>query len=273
MRDAFEGLWGAFPPKSDVDVIPTTAKSVPAAWLADPTARDDRIVIYLHGGGFKLGSISSHLSITSRLSGAARSRVLALDYRLMPEHVFPSQIDDTVAAYAWLLEQGYGPNNLAFAGDSAGGGLALAALLRLRRDGLPLPACAVAFSPWTDLLGEGGWRDADACVPHIDPFATAPLLDETARTYLAGADPRDPLASPLYGDCEGLPPLLIQVGKQELLLGDSTRFAQNARSAGVEVELEIQDGAFHVWQHAAPEVPEAVAAIGQAGAFIQKHLA
>jgi len=195
--------------------------------------------------------------------------VLALDYRLAPEHPFPAQIDDTVAAYRWLLDQGHTTGRLALVGDSAGGGLVVAAMLRLRALDLPLPACAVAISPWADLVGDGGWRDADSS---IDPLSSASDLDGIIAGYLADADPRQGLASPLFANLSALPPLLIQVATRDILMSDGTRLADKAREAGVDVTLEIEEGAFHVWHLAAPAVPESTAAIERVGAFVLKHL-
>jgi acetyl esterase/lipase len=268
MRDGFDALWGAYPPQAGVDPVPVVAGGVPAAWLAAPDSAADRVIVYLHGGGFRVGSITSHLAITSWLAAAAKARVLALDYRLAPEHPFPAQIDDTVAAYVWLLDQSYKTDRMAIVGDSAGGGLVVTSMLKLTEFGRPLPACAVAISPWTDLVGDGGWRDAD---PSLDPVASSPLLDEIIGDYLVGADPHQGLVSPLYADLSGLPPLLIQVGTQEILKNDATRLAEKAREAGVDVTLEIEEGAFHVWHHTAPIVPEAQAAISRIGAFVLNH--
>ena len=268
MRAGFDQLWGSYASLPGIDPVPVSAGGVPAAWLVAPDAADDRVIVYLHGGGFRVGSIKSHAAITSRLSEAPKARVLALDYRLAPEHPFPAQIDDTVAAYTWLLDQGYTPDHMAIVGDSAGGGLVITSMLKLRDLGLALPACAVSISPWTDLVGDGGWRDAD---PSLDPIASSPMLDEIIADYLVGEDPRQGLVSPLFADLAGLPPLLIQVGTQEILLNDSTRLAERAREAGVDVTLEIEEGAFHVWHHTAPIVPEARAAIVRIGAFVLRH--
>ena len=267
-RNGFDALWGAYPSQPGVDPVSVNAGGVPAAWLVAPDAADDRVIVYLHGGGFQVGSIKSHQAITSRLTGAAKARVMALDYRLTPEHPFPAQIDDTVAAYRWLLDRGYASDRIAFAGDSAGGGLVVTSMLRLRDLGLPFPACAVALSPWTDLVGDGGWREADAS---IDPLAAVSELDAIIADYLAGADPHQGLASPLLADLSGLPPLFIQAATQDILMSDGTRLTTKAREAGIDVTLEIEDGAFHVWHHAAPEVPESIAAIDRAGEYIFQH--
>lgn len=267
-RDEYEEFGRMFPIAKGVKATDTIAGGVPAQWLTAGTARDDRVVLYLHGGGYVSGSISTHIGLTSRLSGAAKARVLALDYRLAPEHPFPAAVEDALAAYRWLVDEGYDADRLAVSGDSAGGGLTVALLLALRNEGLPQPACAIPLSPWTDLDGRGAWRDAD---PATDPICNVATLSGFAADYMKDGDLRDPLASPVFGDLTSLPPLLIQVGSMELLLSDATRLADRAKAAGVDTTLEIEDGAPHVWHHAVPLLPEAMAAIDRIGAFVQQH--
>ncbi|MCG8542744.1 MAG: alpha/beta hydrolase [Alphaproteobacteria bacterium] len=268
MREGYETYGRFFPPEPGVEPQPVSAGGVPAAWLAAPQAAADRVVLYLHGGGFRLGSITTHLSITSRLTDAAAARVLALDYRLAPEHKFPAQLDDARAAYQWLLDQGIAPTRIAVVGDSAGGGLTISLQLDLRARDLPLPSCSVAISPWVDLVGTGTWREADPCCdPTVDPRD----LDDTIADYLGDADPRQDLVSPVFADLTGLPPLLIQVGTQEILRCDAEGLAARARACGVDVTLEVEEGAFHVWHHAAPKVPESLVAIARIGDFVRRH--
>jgi acetyl esterase/lipase len=267
-REGYEEFGRMFPGEPGVEPQPVDAGGVKAAWFAAPGVDDRRVVVYFHGGGYLMGSLTTHLSITSRLTGAAGARLLALDYRLTPDHRFPAPIDDIVASYRWLLDQGVAPGSIAFAGDSAGGGMCVAGLLALRQAGLPMPCCAVPISPWVDLVGEGAWRDTD---PAVDPVVGPAELDRFVREYVTPDQVRDPLVSPLFGDLAGLPPLLIQVGTREVLLSDATRLAEKAGQAGVDVSLEIEDGACHVWHHAAPVVPEAAAAIERAGAFMAGH--
>jgi len=264
-REGYEEFGRAFPAEPGVGPRPVDAGGVNAAWFAAPGADNDRVVMYFHGGGYLMGSLTTHLSITSRLTGVTGARVLALDYRLAPEHRFPAPIDDIVASYRWLLDRGIAPGGIAFVGDSAGGGMCVAGLLALRQAGLPMPSCAVPISPWVDLVGAGAWREAD---PAIDPIVGPHELDRFVREYLSDDQARDPLASPLFGDLAGLPPLLIQVGTREILLSDATRLAERARNAGVETTLEIEDGGFHVWHHAVPDLPEARAALERIGAFV-----
>lgn len=268
IREQYELFGRMFPVAKGVTSIDTLAGGVPAQWQTAVSARDDCVLLYLHGGGYVSGSVSTHIGMTSRLSGASQAKVLALDYRLGPEHPFPAAVEDAVAAYRWLLNEGFDAQRIAVSGDSAGGGLTVALLLALRSESLPQPACAIPISPWIDLDGSGAWRDAD---PACDPICDAPALIGFAKDYLNGADPHDPLASPVFGDLTGLPPLLIQVGSLEILLNDATRLADRANAAGVDTTLEIEEGAFHVWHHAVPLLPEAMAAIDRIGTFVQRH--
>lgn len=268
IRDQYEEFGRMFPIAKGVSTTDTIAGGVPAQWLTAGNARQDSVLLYLHGGGYVSGSISTHIGMTSRLSGAAKAKVLALDYRLAPEHPFPAAVEDAVAAYRWLRDEGYDTSRLAVAGDSAGGGLTVALLLALRREGLPQPACAIPISPWVDLDGSGAWRQAD---PACDPICDAAALSDFAADYVKGGDLHNPLASPILGDLTGLPPLLIQVGSLEILLSDATRLADRATAAGVDTTLEIEDGAPHVWHHAVPLLPEAMAAIDRIGTFVQQH--
>ena len=244
------------------------AGGLPAEWAADESAAGDQAALYLHGGGYVIGSVRTHRVLMAGLSRASGARVLGLEYRLAPEHPFPAPVEDAVAAYRWLLRQGYAPGRIAVAGDSAGGGLAVAMLAQARSYGLPLPAAAVCFSPWVDLEGIGDSMTANA--GSSDMVERDGLLF-MANAYLNGANPRAPLAAPLYADLRGLPPTLIQAGGAETLLDDSTRLAEAARAAGVAVELDVWDDMIHVWQLFAPMLPEGRQALAQAGAFIRKH--
>lgn len=246
------------------------AGGVDAEWIAAPAARPDRALLYLHGGGYALGSVASHRDLIGRLSAASGCRALGLDYRRSPEAPFPAPVEDAAAAYRWLLDQGIEPGHIALAGDSAGGGLTAATLVALRDAGTPLPAAAAMLSPWTDLEATGESYSSRA---ELDPMVQRPLVLSMCETYLAGTgNPRDPLAAPLHADLAGLPPLLIHVGDHETLLDDSTRFAEKARAAGVDVTLEIWDEMIHVFQLFAAELPEARRAIDEIGVFLRKHL-
>lgn len=240
-------------------------------WITAAGAAEDRVLVYLHGGGFKMGSLASHHDLMVRLSQAADCRVLGVNYRLMPEYRFPQPLVDVLAVYDWLLGQGFEPQQMALAGDSAGGGLAAAALLALRDKGQPLPAAAAMLSAWTDLSASGDSYQTRAAA---DPIHQRPMILALAQQYLGEeGDPRDPLASPLYGDLAGLPPLLLQVGDRETGLDDSTLFASKAREAGVSVELEVWPGMIHVFQQFAEELPEAREAIERIGVFLRRQWA
>ena len=249
---------------------PIAARGVPAAWIATAGADEARVILYLHGGGFRLGSIASHRGLMARLSGAAGCRVLGLDYRLVPEHCFPAAVEDATAVYRAILATGTEPGQLIVAGDSAGGGLALSLMLKLKGMGRAMPAAALLMSPWTDLAATG---ESYVTRAESDPIHQRPMILAMAKGYLGpGADPHDPLASPLYGDLAGLPPLTIQVGDRETVLDDARVFAARAREAGVPVVLQVADGMFHVFQLFGDELPEARNAIAGAGDFLCRHL-
>lgn len=246
-----------------------SANGVPVRWFKAPGADEQRVLIYLHGGGFKMGSLTSHHDLMVRLSTAAGCRVLGVDYRLLPEHCFPEPLLDVLMVYDWLLSQGFEPGQLAIGGDSAGGGLAAATLLALRDKGRPLPTAAVLLSAWTDLSASAESYQTRAAV---DPIHQRPMIVALAAQYLgAGGDLYNPLASPLHGDLAGLPPLLLQVGDRETGLDDSTLFAIKARDAGVSVELQVWPQMIHVFQQFAAELPEAREAIACIGAFLRQQ--
>jgi acetyl esterase/lipase len=203
------------------------------------------------------------------LSRASDARVLGLEYRLAPENPFPAAVEDAVKSYAWLLSEGIDPNNIVIGGDSAGGGLAVAALVTIRYFGLPMPAAGVCLSPWVDLegIGESMTTKAD-----VDPGIAREGLVAMAKLYIEDMDPRTPLAAPLYADLQGLPPLLIQVGESETLLDDSTRLAERAKAAGVDTTLEVWEDMIHVWQMYAPVLAEGQRAIDGIGEFIREHV-
>jgi phosphinothricin tripeptide acetyl hydrolase len=267
-RALFDMLTSHFQPAEDVRCGRVDAGDVPAEWIATPEAADERVIHYLHGGGYVIGSINTHREMISRIARAAGARVLAIDYRLAPENPFPAAVEDCTAAYRWLLSTGVDPARLVIAGDSAGGGLTVATLVALRDGGEPLPAAAVCLSPWVDLelLGESMTTKAE-----VDPMMHREVGVQWAKAYLGGAHPRTALAAPLYADLTGLPPLLIQVGTAEALLNDSTRLAERAKSAGVDVALELWDDMIHVWHFFASMLPEGRQAIDRIGEFIRKH--
>jgi monoterpene epsilon-lactone hydrolase len=269
MRRNMEALTAAIPVPEGVAITPTDANGVPAEWTVCDGARDDVAIVYLHGGGYAMGSLNTHRGHCSRISRATRARVLAVDYRLAPEHPHPAAVEDAVAAVRFVCESGVAPGRIAVAGDSAGGGLALATLLALRDAGDPLPAAGVCISPWTDLALTGGTLETKA--PE-DPMVRTADLRLMADAYLAGRDPKAPLASPVYADLAGLPPLLVQVGSAEILLDDAVRVAERARKAGVEVELRVWQDMIHVWHAFAEMLPEGQQAVEEMAAFLDERL-
>ncbi len=267
-RAAVEDITNVFPLAPDVIVTPVDAGGVPAEWVAAPGADPRRTMLYLHGGGYVICSINTHRELASRLARAAAARVLVINYRLAPEHPHPAAVEDAVTAYRWLLGRGASPARTVIAGDSAGGGLTVATLVALRDAGVALPAAGVCISPWVDMegLGESMTTKAD-----VDPMVQREQLVEMGKLYLGGKPPRTPLASPLYADLHGLPPLLIQVGTAETLLDDSTRLAGCALEAGVDVMLEPWEDMIHVWHIFATMLPEAREAIERVGAFVRER--
>lgn len=263
-RAAMVAMTESMPLPEGTQCSEAQADGVPVLWVTAPGADPERVLLYLHGGGYVLGSARTHRSLAGRISAASGARVLLVDYRLAPEHPFPAAVDDALTAWRWLLGQGVAPARTAIGGDSAGGGLTVALLQRIRDTGAPLPAAAVCLSPWTDLEGTGDTLDVD------DPMVTPDGLREMGRLY-AGEQTADPLASPLHADCAGLPPLLVQVGTREVLLDDARRLATRARAAGVEVTLEEEEGLVHVWQ-AFPGVPESEAAVERIGRWLDRHM-
>ncbi len=237
-------------------------------WVEDDAvAAEDRVVLHLHGGAYLMGSPRTHLGMAASLSRTARCPVLLPDYRLAPEHVFPAALDDAVAAYRWLTEErGFAPKRIAITGDSSGGGLGLALLVRLRDEGHELPACFVGFSPWTDLAGTGNsLRELD----ELDPWLSAAMVAPAARAYAGETPLEDPLLSPLYADLTGLPPILIHVGSHEILLDDARRQVERARAAGVDASVGVFEEMWHVFV-AFPGLPETRRALREAGAFIRR---
>jgi epsilon-lactone hydrolase len=263
--------WDAAFSACTVPVIskPVSANGVDAEWIIPSDAPHDKAILYLHGGGFRLGSVSSHRDLIARIAEASGCRSLAINYRLAPEHRFPAPIEDTLTAYHWMQDQGFKPADIVVVGDSAGGNLALAAMLSLRQRGLPLPVAAALMSPWTDLTASGASYAGRA---EADPIHQRKMVLALAKDYLGeDGDPCDPLASPLFADLAGLPPLMIQVGDRETVRDDSIQLAERARAAGVEVELQSWDGMIHVFQMFS-ELAEARQAIASLSQFLRKHL-
>ncbi|MBX7241730.1 MAG: alpha/beta hydrolase [Bacteroidia bacterium] len=233
-------------------------------------ARKDFILLYLHGGGYVLGSAKTHRAFIAKLANECGIRALSVDYRLAPENPFPSSLDDALEAYFWLIEEmKFDPSQILIGGDSAGGGLALATMLALKKMKKPLPLAAVCLAPWTDLTVSGQSiienKTKDTMIQHFD-------IPSWAKMYYSDYDPQHPLISPLFGDLEGLPPILIQVSEDEMLRDDAVRFAWKAREAGVEVELQKWKGLIHVWQMFWQYIPEARDAIKQMEIFMNRQI-
>src|SRR5271170_3454748 len=257
------------PVPDDVVVTDVTAGGVPAHWLAAPGTDAGRVLLFMHGGGYELGSVRSDGELAARLGRASGMRVLFPEYRLAPEHPFPAAVDDVLAAWRWLrTDQGLSASSMAVAGDSAGGGLAVALLVATRDGGEPLPGAAALMSPTVDLTSSGASMTERA---DQDPISTPAMLGQFASDYLAGADPKTPLASPLFASLAGLPPLLIQVGTADLLLSDSERLAAAAAQAGVDVTLQIGEGLPHVYPLLLG-TPEAAQATEQIGKFLRARV-
>lgn len=275
-RRYFDELMARAGLPSNISITEIDAGGVPAEWLElnDGASDSQRTVLYLHGGAYRICSPATHRALAAKIAVASDASTLVLDYRLAPEHPFPAAVEDTFAAYQWLLDQGIPAGQVVVAGDSAGAGLALAVIFNARDAGLPLPSSAVCLSPWFDLACSGESMTTLANEKHL---AQKEGLLEDAAVYLNGHDPYDPLASPLYGDLEALPPILIQVGGAESLLDDATRFAERASQAGTRIDLEIWPDMVHVWHLLAgllPEddpMPEAQQAIDRIAEFIQQQ--
>ena len=268
-RAALETRVARIPKKRNVKYETCEIEGLHAEWITAPGASAERVILYLHGGAYIFGSVNTHRLVASNLSRITKARVLVVEYRLAPEHPFPAAVDDALIAYRWLLSQGISPKSLAVAGDSAGGGLTVALLVAARDAGESLPAAAVCLSPFVDMALTGASMKTKA---KADVILPTDLIPPVVKAYLGEADPYTPLASPLYADLHSLPPLLIQVGTDEVLLDDAVRLAAQARAAGVEVTLEVWDEMFHAWQTVGNMLPEARQAMARIGQFVHAHL-
>jgi len=249
----------------DILVEKCNINGIPAEFISAAGSKPG-VILYLHGGAYALGSVSVHREFLSRLAKASQIKVLAIDYRLAPEHPFPAALEDTLAAYHWLISEGYHPTTIVIAGDSAGGGLALAALLSLRDSKAPLPACAVCLSPWLNLS-----YTRETGNNNNDPVLNPAVLSTFARLYAGQTDPRNPLISPLFADLHGLPPMLIQAGTNEILIYEIEQLYEKARQAGVAVELDRWPGLFHVFQ-IVPILPETKHSLEKIAHFIGRKI-
>lgn len=269
-RAGFEQFAAMFQVAKDVKIDNVDVNGVSAVWISTPEAVEENVVLYFHGGGYVFGSINTHKEFMSRISRVSNSRVLLIDYRRAPENPFPAALEDAITAYKWLIDsEGIKPENLIIGGESAGGGLTLATLLKLRDTGIPLPAAALVLSPWADLDMTGETIRTKA---RVDPLANPSDLFFLASLYVGEDDPKNPYISPLYGDLKGLSPMIIQVGSSEILLSDAERIAERAKAADVDVILDIWEDMIHMFQMFALWSPEGQKATEKLGKYIQKHL-
>jgi acetyl esterase/lipase len=268
-REAWDGLMGKV--TASVDPVPgatyeeVSANGVPATWVDVPGTVPGRAVLFLHGGGYIFGSVATHRDFVARLARATMSKLLAVDYRLAPEDPYPAGIGDACTAYRWLLEQGFGANAMAIAGDSAGGGLTISTLLQLRDSGETLPACAATVSAWMDFEASGASMDRCA---GADPFVQRNIVLAVASMYLGQTPARE--ASPIYAKLAGLPPLLLIAGEDEVLVDDSTRLAEAAVAEGVSLTLDVVRGMYHDFPLFDPCSDQAQQAFAEIGAFVDK---
>ena len=254
------------PIAQDIGVERLDINTIPAQMLTPPVADAGRAVLFLHGGGYVYGSLVSHGGMAAEIARHSRCNALQLQYRLAPEHPFPAALEDACAAYEWLLLAGYNPESIAFVGDSAGGGLVMAALVTLKNQGRPLPGAAVCVSPWVDLQATGeSYFERQA----LDPMIDRPLVVFLAGLYLNGHHPQAPAASPVYADLHGMPPLLIQVGEREVLFSEAARLYENALASGVDVTFEEWPQMVHVWHLYYPTLGAGQEAIARIGAFVR----
>ncbi len=268
-RASYENMLASMPMADDIETERVGAGGVPAEWIRAPGAQADRVMLYFHGGGYVVGSMRTHRTMLSHISRASGFSVLGLDYRLAPENPFPAPVEDALTAYRWLLEQGTEPGNIVLGGDSAGGGLVVSALVAIRYAGEPMPAAGVCISPWIDMEATGESFTTNA---EVDPSVSKERIIQIAAVYLAGKNPRAPLASPLYADLRELPPLLAMVGSIETLLDDARALTDRAQAAGVEAVLEVWDDMPHVWTHFASILLEGQQAVDRIGDFMRHHV-
>jgi len=268
-RSSIDARGGKLPMAAGIQAMSVDAYGVPSQWLDALDTRSTKAFLYLHGGGYFIGSCRSHRGLVSHLAAACRARALLPEYRLAPENPFPAGLLDARAAYRFLLAQGYPPNRIVVGGESSGGGLALALLYTLRAERMQMPAATVLLSPWTDLLGTG---DSVRTRARRDPWLRPPGIELLADRYRNGTPTDHPLVSPLYGDMHGLPPLLIHAGDDEIILDDSTRLAEKAAAAGVDVTLKVWAGLWHAFPAFYPWVPEARRAHREIGEWVAATL-
>ncbi len=269
-RAGFEAGYSSMPVPDGVSFTSVDAGGVPAEWVTPPEVEGNRTILYFHGGGYVVGSLNTHRHVVSRMALVAKARVLNVDYRLAPENPFPAALDDAMAAWQWHLDNGGEAAHTAISGDSAGGGLTIALCMKLRDAGLPLPACAAPISPWTDLTFSG---DSMTDRADRDPMlAGADALSGMVMAYAQGTDATDPYVSPVFGTFENLPPMMIQVGTEEVLYDDSTRVVKGIENANGSVEFRPWQDMMHVWHLLAGVAPEAEEGIAELAAYIAERV-
>jgi monoterpene epsilon-lactone hydrolase len=270
VRDRVERHWGGLSTEpGGTDYLEVEMAGRPALWAAPHGAAEDRVILSIHGGGFVSGSIYTHRKLFAHLAKAVGARALLTDYRGTPAHPHPAPLEDTTSAYRWLLDQGIDARHVAIVGDSSGGGLTLSTTLRARELGLPLPAALMLISPWVDMTLSSDTFETNR---ETDAFFAREAVEALAGMFVAGADPKDPLVSPVFADLTGVPPIFIQVGGDETLLGESRRLEENARGAGVDVRLDVFAEQQHTFQMAACRAPEATDAIARFAAWVRPLL-
>lgn len=270
LRIEKERVMGSLKSPREVETKPTSIKSVPGMWFTPPKMLKGKLLYYLHGGGYAAGSINTHQVLIGKLALSCELKTLAINYKLAPENPYPAGLNDVLDVYLWLIsEGGYQPKDIVIAGDSAGGGMTLAFLLALKAKRLPMPLSVACLSPWTDLALTGESiilnESIEAILPSMD------VLKEWAAYYIGNDSAKNPLISPLYGDLRGLPPMLIQVGTDEIIVDDSTRFADRAKKAGVDCTLEVWNGMPHVWHICWQYLPEGKQAINRIAEYFQEQ--
>ncbi len=264
MRAAVEKLMENYPAAPDITFEPLHIQKIAAFWIHAPLSTRKKVILFFHGGGYLAASVKSHQDFLGRLSRASHYDVLAIDYRLAPENPFPAALQDARTSYDWLLSQGFKPEQIILSGSSCGGGMVLSLLLQLKKEKKSMPFAGLCICPWVDLALTGTTLKTNEGKDTI----RFERLKKAQETYLQGHDPKDPLASPLYGDLTGLPPLCIQVGSRELLLDEAQKLASKALSQGVHVNFEIFEDMVHTWHHYAAKFPEGDAAIDKLGSFV-----
>jgi phosphinothricin tripeptide acetyl hydrolase len=269
MRKDIDAFGALFPVSPNVEIVPVRAGERPAELLIPANKRSKCVLLYLHGGGFVMGSIQSHRQMASHLSAAAKITTLITDYRLAPEHPFPAAIDDTMSVYQFLLTSGMAPHQIVVVGDSAGGGLSVSLMMRLKEKQLPLPGSCVVLSPWVDLALKGASWIGNA---QHDDLVNKDEAKRMVQFYLNGKNCSNPMASPVYADLSMLPSFLIQVGSREVLLDDAVSLHGRAQQCGVTSDLEIWDDMPHVWHFMSPVLEEGRMAINRIAEFVNDHL-